>query len=267
MCPTLNDAYPNDAYLGHDVDIAERMPANRVCRPRPGAFPRSTGLKNRQVASDRPSIARRRIRTLGRFSVAVLIGIGAATLIGVGATLSWQSYGGEMVRAWTPSLGWLLPASPSAELKAQPKPVTASLPVIEHSVEQLAGDPDQLIRKQDQMSQAFATLPAAVQDINQYALALAPLAPNAALVPPPTKAVLITPTTKAALVPLPKPKPILVPPPKPKAAFVPPPKLQQSRDITLNSSSNTAGDFGRSGQFGRASPDSDTRTIVGAAVR
>lgn len=241
MCPTFNDAYLNDTYLGHDVDTAERMSAYRV---RPRAFPRSN---------------RRLIRTLDRFSVAVLIGLGAATLIGVGATLSWQSYRGEMVRVWIRSLGRLLPASPSAELKAQPKLVTANLAATERSVEQLARDQDQLTRKQDQMTQAFATLPAAVQDINQYALALAPLAPNAALVPPPTKAVLVTPPTKAAL----------VPPPKPKAAFVPPPKLQQSRDIMFdsNSSANAAGDFGRSGQFGRASPDSDTRAIVGAAVR
>jgi hypothetical protein len=267
MCPTVKDAYLKDPYPRHDVDIAERAPASRVYRPRADAFPRSTGLKNRQVASDRPSIARRRIRTLGRFSFAVLIGVGAATLIGVGATLSWQSYGGEMVRAWAPSLGWLLPTSPSAELTVQPKPVAVDLSVTERSVEQLASNQDQLARKQDQMTQGFATLPAAVQDINQYALASAPLAPNAALVPPPTKAVLATPTTKAALVPLPKPKPALILPPKPKAAFVPPPELQQSRDITSNSSANAAGDFGRSGQFGRASPDSDTRTIVGAAVR
>jgi len=256
MCPTLIDAYLNDAYLndacpGHDVDTVERTPANRVYRPRSGAFPRSTGLKNTQVASDRPSIPRRRIRTLGRFSVAVLIGVGAATLIGVGATLTWQSYGGEMIRAWAPSLGWLLPASPSAELQAQPKPVAVDLAVKERRVEQVASNQDQLARKQDQMTQAFATLPAAVQDINQYALALAPLAP------------------KAALVPLSKPKPALVPLPKPKPALVPLPKPPQSRDIVLesNTSANAASDSGWSGRFGRASLDSDTRTLVGAAVR
>jgi hypothetical protein len=233
MCPTVKDAYLKDAYPGHDVDIAERTPANRVYRPRPGAFPRSTGLKNRQVASDRPSIARRRIRTLGHFSFAVLIGVGAATLIGVGATLSWQSYGGEMVRAWTPSLGWLLPASPSAELKVQPKPVAVDLSVTERSLERLASNQDQLARKQDQMTQAFATLPtaaAAEQDINQYALALAPLTAKAALVP------LSKP--KPALVPLPKPKPALVSLPKPKPALVPPHKPPQSRDIVLQSNTS-----------------------------
>ena len=40
-----------------------------------------------QLASGRPSIGRRIFRTLTRFSIAVLIG--------VGATLGWQSYGGS----------------------------------------------------------------------------------------------------------------------------------------------------------------------------
>jgi uncharacterized iron-regulated membrane protein len=168
---------PNDAYPEHDVNTAERASSNRVHRLRPDAFPRSSGLKNTQVASDRPSVTRRIIRALGRFSVVLLIG--------VGATLAWQSYGGEMVRAWAPSLGWLLPASPSAELQAQLKPVALDLAIMRRSVEQLAGNQDQLARKQDQMAQAFATLQAAVRDINQNILALAPLAPKAAHVLPP----------------------------------------------------------------------------------
>jgi Repeat of Unknown Function (DUF347) len=112
-----------------------------------------------------------------RFSVVLLIG--------VGGTLAWQSYGGEMVRAWAPSLGWLLPASPSAELRAQLKPVALDVAIMKRSVEQLASNQDQLARKQDQMTQAFATLQAAVRDINQNILALAPLAPKAGHVPPP----------------------------------------------------------------------------------
>ena len=170
--PPLNDAHPE-----HDVDTAERTSSNRVHRLRPGAFRHSSGFKNTQVASDGPSITRRIIRTLSRFSVAVLIG--------VGATLAWQSYGGEMVRAWAPSLGWLLPASPSVELQAQLKPVALDLAILKRSVEQLASNQDQLARKQDQMAQAFATLQAAVRDINQNILSLAPLAPKAGHVPPP----------------------------------------------------------------------------------
>ena len=169
--PPLNDAYPE-----HDVDTAERTSTNRVHRLRPGAFPRSSGFKNTQFASDRPSITRRIIRALARFSVVLLIG--------VVATLAWQSYGGEMVRAWAPSLGWLLPASPSAELQAQLKPVALDLAIMRRSVEQLASNQDQLARKQDQMAQAFATLQAGVRDINQNILALAPPAPKAVHVSP-----------------------------------------------------------------------------------
>jgi len=47
--------------------------------------PRPSGLKDDHIASDRPSIGRRIFRTLTRFFIAVLIG--------VGATLAWQSHG------------------------------------------------------------------------------------------------------------------------------------------------------------------------------
>ena len=140
---------------------------------RPGshtAYP-PTGFKKAQFASNRPSTIRRVSRTLARFSLVLLIG--------VGGTLAWQSYGGEMVRAWVPSLGWMLPASPSAELQAQLKPVALDLAIMKRSIEQLANNQDQLGRKQDQMTQAFATLQVAVRDINQNILALAPLAPKA----------------------------------------------------------------------------------------
>ena len=175
--PPLNGAYPEN-----DADAAERTSPNKVHRRRPGAFPRSQGFKHTQVAGGRPSITRRIIRTLGRFCVAVLIG--------VGATLAWQSHGGEMVRAWAPSLGWLAPASPpgpavtSTELQQQLKPMAIDLALVRRSEEQLAANQDQLARKQDQMTQAFATLQAAEQDIKQSILALAPLAPKAAHVPP-----------------------------------------------------------------------------------
>ena len=174
--PPLNNEYPEHDVEASDLD-AERTSPNKVHRLRPGAFPRSPGFKNTQVGSDRPSITRRIIRALGRFS--------AAVLIGVVATLAWQSYGGEMVRAWAPSFGWLFPASPSAELQAQLKPVALDLAIMRRSIEQLASNQDQLARKQDQMTQAFATLQAAVRDINQNILALAPLAPKTGHVPPP----------------------------------------------------------------------------------
>jgi hypothetical protein len=106
-------------------------------------------------------------------------------VIGVGATLAWQSYGGEMVRAWAPSLGWLAPISPSEELQAQVKPVVVDLAIMRRSIEQLASNQDQLARKQDQMAQAFAALQSAVREIDQNILALAPLAPKPAHATPP----------------------------------------------------------------------------------
>jgi hypothetical protein len=80
-----------------------------------------------------------------------------------------------MVRVWAPSLGWLLPTSPSAELQALLKPVALDLAIMKRSIEQLANNQDQLSRKQDQMAQAIVTLQAAVGDINHDILALARL--------------------------------------------------------------------------------------------
>ena len=95
-----------------------------------------------------------------------------------------------MVRAWAPSLGWLLPASSpgpavtSTELQQQLKPMAIDLALVRRSEEQLATNQDQLARKQDQMTVDFSALQAAVRDINQNILALAPLAPKTAHAPP-----------------------------------------------------------------------------------
>ena len=149
--------------------LAEHAGSDRSYRPGPRPF--SPVLTKARSASNSPSTITQASRALGRFSLVLFIGIGA--------TLAWQSYGGELARAWAPSLGWLFPPSPSAELQAQLKPVAFDLAIIKRSVEQLASNQDQLARKQDQMAQAFATLQAAVRDINQNILALAPLAPKA----------------------------------------------------------------------------------------
>ena len=170
--PPLNGAYPE-----HGVDAPELTSSHRIHRAKPVAFRPSSGFKNTPVANGKPSVIKRRVRALGRFLIAIIIG--------VGATLAWQCYGGEIVRAWLPSLGWLLPASLTAELQAQVKPVALDLAVMRRSVEQLASNQDQLARKQDQMAQAFAILQSNVRDINQNILALAPLAPKAAHILPP----------------------------------------------------------------------------------
>ena len=126
--------------------------------------PRPSGLNDDQVASDRPSIGRRIFRTLTRFIIAVLIGIGA--------TLAWQSHGDaarEMVVARAPSLGWLLSVSttksPAVAATApdpvqQLEPLASNLDVVRRSVEQLAA-------KQEQMAQNIATLQAVEEDIRQ----------------------------------------------------------------------------------------------------
>jgi hypothetical protein len=118
----------------------------------------------RQVESDRPSISRRIFRTLTRFSIAVLIGIGA--------TLGWQSYGDtarEMVAARAPTLAWLLSvsttkspalAATSPDPVQQLGPMASNLDVVRRNVEQLAA-------RQEQMSQNIATMQAVEEDIRQ----------------------------------------------------------------------------------------------------
>ena len=167
--PRLNDVLPELDFDG------EQAPSNGGGRLKPTRPYRSSGFKNAQFRSERPSIGKRLTRSLVRFILAVFIG--------VGGTLAWQYYGGEMVRAWAPSLGWLLPAAPPgpavtiAELQQQLKPMAIDLALVRRTEEQLAANQDQLARKQDQMAQAIATLQAAGQDLSQQILALAPAPP------------------------------------------------------------------------------------------
>jgi hypothetical protein len=177
--PPLNDV------LKLDFDDAYAPSNGGGGRLKPGKPHHSSGFTNAQFKSDKPSIGGRLTRSLARLSLAVLIG--------VGATLAWQSYGGETVRTWAPSLSSLLPASTmeppapavtSTELQQQLKLMAIDLALVRRSEEQLAANQDQLARKQDQMTQAIATLQAAEQDISQKILALAPPAPKAVHVSP-----------------------------------------------------------------------------------
>ena len=115
------------------------------------------------VTSGRPSIGRRIVRSLVRFSITVLIG--------VGATLGWQSYGDvarEMAVARAPALAWLLPTpttkSPAVAATSsgpvQLEPLASNLDAVRRSVEQLAN-------KQDQIAQNVAALRAVQEDIRQ----------------------------------------------------------------------------------------------------
>ena len=144
-------------------DISDQRIGVRPVKPSIHS-PRSSSLKDDQVASDRPSVGRRVFRTLTKFLIAVLIG--------VGGTVAWQSHGDaarEMVVAQAPTLAWLLSvsttkspavAATSPDPVRQLEPLASNLDVVRRSVEQLAD-------KQDQMAQNIATLQAVEEDIRQ----------------------------------------------------------------------------------------------------
>jgi hypothetical protein len=134
-----------------------------------------------QPASSRPSIGRRMFRTLTRFSIAVLIG--------VGGTLGWQSYGDEareMLVAQAPALGLLLPVSTArspvgaatpTDTMRQLAPLASTLDAVRRSVEQLAA-------KQEQMAQSIAALRAVEENVKPKMPSPAP-AEQAASIPQP----------------------------------------------------------------------------------
>jgi hypothetical protein len=167
---------------------------------------RPSGLKDDHVASGRPSIGRRMFRSLARFSVAVLIGIGA--------TLAWQSHGDaarEMVVAEAPSLGWLFSVSttkPPAMAATAPDPVRQleplafNLDVVRRGVEQLAA-------RQEQMAESIAILEAVADDIRQgmSTLPSSPSQQQAAPIPQPKP-----PQPRAQSSAVPRPLPAAGPP-------------------------------------------------------
>jgi|EndMetStandDraft_3_1072993.scaffolds.fasta_scaffold72339_2 hypothetical protein len=130
--------------------------------PRFGRRPVNASIQSRP-ASGRPTIGRRIFRTLTRFSIAVLIG--------VGATLGWQSYGDaarEALVARAPTLAWLLSvsttkppvAAASPNLAPLLEPLASNLDAVRRSVEQLTA-------RQEQMAQNIATVQAGQEDIRQ----------------------------------------------------------------------------------------------------
>jgi hypothetical protein len=148
----------------HDLDaISDPRMGTRQGKPSMHS-PRSSSLKHDPVASGRPPVGRRVLRTLTKFFIAVLIG--------VGGTLAWQSYGDaarEMVVARAPTLAWLLSVSttksPAGAATSpypvqQLEPLASNLDVMRRSLERLAA-------KQDQMAQNIAALQAVEEDIRQ----------------------------------------------------------------------------------------------------
>jgi len=157
----------------------------------------SQSYKDDQVATGRAPIGRRIFRTLTRFFIAVLIG--------VGATLAWQSFGGtarETVAAQAPLLAWLLPVSATqspvaaADPAQQLAPLASNLEVVRRNVEQLAA-------KQDQMAQTIVLLQATEEDIREkmaFASAAQQTAANPSPKPPQQR---VQPAAPRALPPAP----------------------------------------------------------------
>jgi len=162
----------------------------------------------------RPSIGRRMFRSLFRFILAVLIG--------VGATLGWQSYGEEireLLIAQAPAVGMLLPipstrppvaAASYGDPSRQLVPIASTLDVVRRSVEQLAA-------KQEQMAQNIVALRAVEEEVRQKLL-------PASSATPPALAPLPAPPQPAASAPPPKP-----PQAKIDSRLQPPPGSQFSR--------------------------------------
>jgi type VI protein secretion system component VasF len=125
--------------------------------------PHASSVEEAQVTSERPPIGRQMFG-FSRFSLAVLIGIGAA--------LGWQSYGDaarNIIVEQVPTLAWLLAvskmkspvvAATSPELLQQLMPLTFGLEIMRRSVDQLAA-------KEEQMAQNIAALQAVDEDVRQ----------------------------------------------------------------------------------------------------
>jgi len=184
--PPLTAEEPSSGGFARDPDVrSDQRIGRRRMKPSIDA-PHHYRFGEGPLASGRPTIGRRILRTLTRFSIAVLIG--------VGATLGWQSYGDEakeMLIAQAPTLGLLLSvsttkspvmAATSTDATRQLAPLASTLDAVRRSVEQLAA-------RQEQMAQNIAALRAA-EDVRQK-ISSAPSAP--------------APAQQAASIPQPKP--------------------------------------------------------------
>ncbi len=179
--PPLTAEEPSSGGLARDPDVRSDQRIGRR-RMKPSIDPpHHYRFGEGPLAGGRPSIGRRIFRTLTRFSIAVLIG--------VGATLGWQSDAAkEMLVARAPTLAWVLSvsttkspvvAATSTDPMQQLAPLASNLDVVRRSVEQLAA-------KQEQMAQNIAALKAVEEDIRQKISSTSPApAQQAASIPQP----------------------------------------------------------------------------------
>jgi hypothetical protein len=168
---------------GHDPDVRSDQRVGRRGVKRSVDSPYSYRFGEGQPASGRPSFGKRMFRTLVRFSIAVLVG--------VGGTLGWQSYGDEakeMLVAQAPALGLLISvsttkspvvAATSTDATRQLAPLASTLDAVRRSVEQLAV-------KQEQLAQNIAALRAGEENVRQKTSSAPPApAEPAASIPQP----------------------------------------------------------------------------------
>jgi hypothetical protein len=170
---------------GQPRDLDDQSEPRVAIRPRKPAIHsvHSASFRDNQPTSRRISIGRRMLRALARFSIAVLIG--------VGATLAWQSYGDvakQMVVARVPALAWLLPVSTTtpAVVAATPPDPTPKLESLASNLDDMRRSMEQLAAKQEQMAQNMAALQVAQEDIRQKMSSTPPLpSQQAASIPQP----------------------------------------------------------------------------------
>jgi len=195
---------------GSENDWLKEFPSRSDTRSGPqfGLQPvEPSDRKSRQVAWERPSFGRRMFRFVTRFSIAVLIG--------VGATLGWQSYGevaGQMLVAQAPTLAWLVPmstpkppnaATPSTSPTQQLEPMAANLSAMRRGMDQLAA-------RQDEIAQKLTALRALEEDIRQKISLMPPFSASASQAAPipqqkPAQPKVPSPAAQPSSVPRPPP--------------------------------------------------------------
>ncbi len=168
MYPSSSPLVPDEQYQERDFaprDLDAERDFNDRHRRRP---PRQNPVK-------RPSIANRIVRSVSRFFVAILIG--------VGLTLAGQAYSeqlNEIIAGWAPSLALLLPApranksveaAISSEVAQQIKLIAVDLAMVRRNIGQVAANQDQFAAKQEQISQNIAMLQQVEENLKQQVLA------------------------------------------------------------------------------------------------
>ena len=180
--------------LAHDREVRSE--------PRFGSRPTTASMHSLSPSRPRPSIGKRMLRTVTRFAITVLIG--------VGVTLGWQAYGDtarEMLAARSPLLAWLQPVpttKPASAIVANPalqlEPLASNLEIVRRSVEQLA-------LNQDQMARNITALQAIDEEIRQKVSAPPAPAQPTAVIPQPRPAPPKPQPSGAAASPAPRPSP------------------------------------------------------------